>query len=673
MRIILSAFLLLAAVSSSAGTIGNACIPKFRINSSLLCSDLIEPLIAVQVIVGTTTPTNLGPLALQTNNPDIDYLVSTHTVLSGASRTAQAVNVYSNTFSGGTFLGRALGTRLFPLAVDSNTSLGSFSWTGWNGVDIDQVSAGINALPEFTFSATEKRSSIRFFGSNAGAGSMVPRMRMSSAGNLRIGDDAIAVQKLEVAGNILSTGTITTTSSMTASAFFGDGSGITNITGLTGATGATGLTGLTGSTGATGVTGLTGATGATGASGTTGATGASGIQGITGATGVTGAAGATGATGAIGIAGITGATGTTGAIGSTGATGATGVSGVTGATGATGAVGATGATGATGVSGVTGATGAAGPTGATGATGAVGTTGATGATGITGATGSTGVTGATGATGAVGGTGATGASGAAILGSTQTWTGTNTYYQPVILSTPLYVSGGGTGQSDRTLRNTSNATTVDWQAKALRDGLGFDSVDWANRGLSDATGVADLDWLNRRLMNTSGSSVLVWAGPSVTVSTAVSVSGNITTTSSATASGFFGNGSALTGISVSSFTGISGTFSNTTYAVGFATVTMTTRGGDVEIILNAMVENTNANKKHNAAFVVDGAYSTITTVTGCEPQTLAVPMSCNAHIFVSGLSAGSHTFAVLFKVSANTGQVDNDTTNKSQFGAREIR
>lgn len=163
-------------------------------------------------------------------------------------------------------------------------------------------------------------------------------------------------------------------------------------------------------------------------------------------------------------------------------------------------------------------------------------------------------------------------------------------------------------------------------------------------------------------------------GINTTVPTSTfTVNGTANVTSSMTANAFFGDGSNLTGISVSSFTGISGSFSNTTYAVAMATVTMTTRGGPVQIMLNAMVENTNANKKHNAAFVVDGAYGTITSVTGCEPQNIATPMSCNATITVTNLSAGSHTFAVLFKTSANTGQVDNDTTNQSQFGAREVR
>ena len=229
---------------------------------------------------------------------------------------------------------------------------------------------------------------------------------------------------------------------VTATAFFGDGSGLTNLPASSGATGATGAPGSPGSPGAQGPVGATGALGATGvgsigATGVAGPTGATGPLGATGvgsigATGVSGSTGATGVAGTPGVAGSTGAQGPQGSPGGFGSTGATGVSGpagplgpqgATGVTGATGAgsVGATGAEGpqgATGVEGatgvsVTGATGAEGPQGATGVQGPIGATGAgtTGATGAQGPQGATGVEGSQGATGVTGLTGATGVEG----------------------------------------------------------------------------------------------------------------------------------------------------------------------------------------------------------------------------------------------------------------------
>jgi microcystin-dependent protein len=196
---------------------------------------------------------------------------------------------------------------------------------------------------------------------------------------------------------------------VTASAFVGDGSGLTNIpAGPQGPTGAQGDAGATGATGAQGATGPSGSDGAVGADGATGAQGDAGPQGASGATGAQGATGPDGPTGADGTDGTSGATGASGVAGATGPTGASGATGDQGAGGATGATGASGVAGATGPTGASGATGDQGAGGATGATGAGGATGATGASGVAGATGSTGLSGATGPTGADGATGPTG-------------------------------------------------------------------------------------------------------------------------------------------------------------------------------------------------------------------------------------------------------------------------
>ena len=106
--------------------------------------------------------------------------------------------------------------------------------------------------------------------------------------------------------------------------------------------------------------------------------------------------------------------GPTGPQGTTGTTGPTGPQGTTGTTGPTGPQGTTGTTGPTGPQGTTGTTGPTGPqgtTGTTGPTGPQGTTGSAGPTGPQGTTGNTGPTGPQGTTGSTGPTGGTGPQG----------------------------------------------------------------------------------------------------------------------------------------------------------------------------------------------------------------------------------------------------------------------
>jgi hypothetical protein len=149
--------------------------------------------------------------------------------------------------------------------------------------------------------------------------------------------------------------------------------------------------------------------------------------------------------------GTTGAQGVQGTTGSQGAQGTDGVQGNTGAQGTQGLTGPNGIQGATGTQGSTGTQGATGVQGSTGAQGIQGITGSQGATGTQGAVGSTGGTGATGSTGVQGSTGAQGTSGASILGTNNTWTGTNAFTYPsgtAIISLDSTASlGTGTGLS----------------------------------------------------------------------------------------------------------------------------------------------------------------------------------------------------------------------------------
>ena len=146
--------------------------------------------------------------------------------------------------------------------------------------------------------------------------------------------------------------------------------------------------------------------------------------------------GTTGAQGVQGTTGIQGSVGTQGTLGTQGSTGAQGTVGGAGIQGSTGSQGTGGAQGATGSQGAQGVQGTQGRTGAQGSTG---TQGAVGSTGGTGATGSTGVQGTTGATGAQG------TSGATILGSNNTWTGSNTFNGGLSSGSVITAATGASG------------------------------------------------------------------------------------------------------------------------------------------------------------------------------------------------------------------------------------
>jgi len=136
---------------------------------------------------------------------------------------------------------------------------------------------------------------------------------------------------------------------------------------------------------------------------------------------------AAGAVGSQGATGAQGAVGSQGATGSQGAQGTQGVQGTTGSQGTTGETGAQGSTGAQGVQGTTGSQGITGQTGSQGTTGAQGASGTNGSQGTTGSQGATGTQGAVGAQGTTGAQGVQGISGASILGTNNTWTGTNAF------------------------------------------------------------------------------------------------------------------------------------------------------------------------------------------------------------------------------------------------------
>ena len=127
---------------------------------------------------------------------------------------------------------------------------------------------------------------------------------------------------------------------------------------------------------------------------------------------------------------------------STGLIGPTGPAGPAGPQGAQGPTGAQGPAGPTGAQGPTGGTGPTGPQGAQGPAGGTGPTGPQGAQGAQGGAGPTGPQGAQGAQGATGPTGPTGPSGASILGSTNSWTGSNDFSAKVEFQGDAAIEGG---------------------------------------------------------------------------------------------------------------------------------------------------------------------------------------------------------------------------------------
>ena len=141
----------------------------------------------------------------------------------------------------------------------------------------------------------------------------------------------------------------------------------------------------------------------------TGVQGTQGIQGTQGTQGVQGIQGVLGTQGAQGLQGIQGIQGVQGIQGNTGIQGTQGTQGIQGIMGAQGAQGTQGTQGAQGIQGTQG------------------TQGLQGITGSQGAVGTQGITGSQGTQGTQGVQGIQGISGASILGTNNSWTGTNTF------------------------------------------------------------------------------------------------------------------------------------------------------------------------------------------------------------------------------------------------------
>jgi hypothetical protein len=154
--------------------------------------------------------------------------------------------------------------------------------------------------------------------------------------------------------------------------------------------------------GTPGPQGIPGVPGADGLNGTDGADGATGPQGPAGTDGLNGSQGPVGLQGIQGIPGADGLNGTDGADGATGPQGPAGTDGLNGSQGPVGLQGIQGIPGADGLNGTDGADGATGPQGSQGIPGLNGTDGAQGSQGIQGLQGIPGVDGLNGTDGTQG-------------------------------------------------------------------------------------------------------------------------------------------------------------------------------------------------------------------------------------------------------------------------------
>lgn len=107
----------------------------------------------------------------------------------------------------------------------------------------------------------------------------------------------------------------------------------------------------------------------------------------------------------------------------------------------------------------------------------------------------------------------------------------------------LAVANGGTGNTNRTLTDGSSVVSVDWGNRTLKNGANTQVMDWGGGGgggnLADDSGIVSVKWNDRYLRNAAGNLILDWSGSGVT------------TPSSFTATTYYGDGSNLTGIVMS--------------------------------------------------------------------------------------------------------------------------
>lgn len=179
------------------------------------------------------------------------------------------------------------------------------------------------------------------------------------------------------------------------------------------------------------------------------------------------------------------------------------------------------------------------------------------------------------------------------------------------------------------------------------------------------------------LVGNSGSTMTLASNGNLTIAGAFNAA-----TSSVTASAFFGDASHVTGITVSSCTAVpNSTFTNTTFSIALATVTMTTRGFPVYFSAAQTIHGSVGTAVVACTVEVDGGFNTNSgTAALMSQRTSTASADFNGNIArtsitqASGasLGSGSHSFAIACNTSTGTGTVLNDATHYAQICATEI-
>lgn len=149
-------------------------------------------------------------------NPDVDITFTVaNPVPGGPPGNTMTIGSYDGVVFPSLRLARARGNVDLPLPAVAGDLLGSISFAGFDPVFQPVGAVGMVAKAEADFSGSNKSASISFFTQNVGDPIGIGRMRVMPNGNVSIGDFSILGQtpavsdKLAVAGNITSTGTIT--------------------------------------------------------------------------------------------------------------------------------------------------------------------------------------------------------------------------------------------------------------------------------------------------------------------------------------------------------------------------------------------------------------------------------------------------------------------------------
>lgn len=271
----------------------------------------------------------------------------------------------------------------------------------------------------------------------------------------------------------------------------------------------------------------------------------------------------------------------------------------------------------------------------------------------------------------------------------------------IVPATLLDVNGSDTIRGQETVTSTvtiqGNAFSVGGSTLAVSGGsVGIDqapesSYALAVNGAAEFTNYVDMEssaTIEGNAFSVGGSSFTVGGG-STTVAyqlTAGSINltgpnGNVTSQSSVTASAFFGDGSHLTGLTVSSCTIIPNTtFTNTAFGIAFATVTLTTRGfpvylsvvdtvqgsGAPDIIACTMLVDSGFNSNAGSAALYSQRVPAANTDTSGQIASTQLTQASGAN-----LTSGVHTFALTCSITANTGTILNNATHYAQLCVKE--